>query len=170
MAFAIHQYESAIGIHVSWTPFPSPSSWGGGDNLSPGCHRGLALGALLHTSNSHWLSILHIVKYTFQCYSLKSSHPLLLPLSPEVCSLRLFCYAEIKKFLESILQIIYLHFLVLQPIYTGFPNSPLWPHLWPHILSLISFLLFLEYRPDPFLSQGLCTYCSFLFLEYSPSI
>ena len=77
---------------------------------------------------------------------------------------------RIKKFLESILQIIYLHFLILQPIYTGFPNSPLWPHLWPHILSLISFLLFLEYRPDPFLSQGLCTHCSFLFLEYSPSI
>ena len=28
-----------------------------------------------------------MVMYLFQCYSLKSSHPLLLPLSPKVCSL-----------------------------------------------------------------------------------
>ena len=43
----------------------------------------LALGALLHTSNSHWLlSILHMVVCIFQCYSLKSSHPPLHPLSP----------------------------------------------------------------------------------------
>ena len=29
---------------------------------------------------------------TFQCYSLKSSHPLFLPLSPKVCSLHLFLF------------------------------------------------------------------------------
>ena len=33
--------------------------------------------------------ILHMVMYMFQCYSLKSSHPHLLPLSPKVCSLHL---------------------------------------------------------------------------------
>ena len=36
----------------------------------------------------------------FQCYSLKSSHPLLLPLSPKVCSLRLYllcCKYNLKK-------------------------------------------------------------------------
>ena len=37
----------------------------------PGCHRALALGARLHASNSHWSSILHVVVYMFQCYSLK---------------------------------------------------------------------------------------------------
>ena len=42
---------------------------------------------LLLQSNSHWLSILHMVMYIFQSYSLKSSHPLLLPLSPKICSL-----------------------------------------------------------------------------------
>ena len=42
---------------------------------------------LLLQSNSHWFSILHMVMYIFQSYSLKSSHPLLLPLSPKVCSL-----------------------------------------------------------------------------------
>ena len=37
--------------------------------------------------------VLHIVIYTFLCYSLKSSHSLLLPHSPKVCSLHLclFC-------------------------------------------------------------------------------
>ena len=52
---------------------------------APGGHRGLALGALGHTSNSHWLSVLHMVTYMFQCYSLESSHSL--PLCPKVCSL-----------------------------------------------------------------------------------
>ena len=50
------------------------------------CSRTLALGALLHASNSHWSSILHLIMHMFQCYSLKSSHPLLL-LNPKVCSL-----------------------------------------------------------------------------------
>ena len=40
------------------------------------------MGVLLHTPNTHWLSILHMAVYMFQCYFLKSSHPLLLPLSP----------------------------------------------------------------------------------------
>ena len=44
------------------------------------CHRALALGSLCHTANSHWLSILHLVMYMFQYYSLKSSHHLPLPL------------------------------------------------------------------------------------------
>ena len=54
-----------------------------------GCHRVPALCSLHHTANSHWLSTLHMVMYMFQRCSLKSSHPLLLPLSPKVCSLRL---------------------------------------------------------------------------------
>ena len=48
------------------------------------CPRALALGTLLHASNSHWLSILHAVMYMFQCCSLKSCYPLLLSLSSEV--------------------------------------------------------------------------------------
>ena len=54
-----------------------------------GCPRAPALDALLHTSNSHWLSILHMAMYLSQCCSFKSFHPLLLPLSPKVCSLLL---------------------------------------------------------------------------------
>ena len=51
--------------------------------LSLGCPRALTLGAVLHASNSHLSTILLTVMYMFQCYSPKSSHPLL-PLSPKV--------------------------------------------------------------------------------------
>ena len=52
-----------------------------------------ALSTLSHASNLNWLSISHMIIYGFQCYSLKSSHPHLLPQSPKVCSLHLclFC-------------------------------------------------------------------------------
>ena len=42
--------------------------------------------SLHHTANSHWLSVLHMVIFMFQCCSLHSAHPLLPPLCP-VCSL-----------------------------------------------------------------------------------
>ena len=61
--------------------------------IPQGCPSALALSALFHESNLDWSSISHIVIYMFQCYFLKSSHPRLLPQSPEVCSLYLclFC-------------------------------------------------------------------------------
>ena len=42
--------------------------------------------AVAHAENLHWSSVLPMVIY-IQCYSLKSSQPRLLPLSPIVCSL-----------------------------------------------------------------------------------
>ena len=53
----------------------------------------LALSVLLHASSLDWSSVSHMVIYMFQRYSLKSSHPRLLPQSPKVCSLHLclFC-------------------------------------------------------------------------------
>ena len=87
MIFAIHQHELAIGIHVS--PYPEAPSHLPPQTIPLGCPRAPALGALLHASNLHWASILHTVMYMFQCYSLKLSHPLLLPLSLKVCSLHM---------------------------------------------------------------------------------
>ena len=46
--------------------------------ISLGGPRAPALDALLHASNMHWLSALHMVMYIFQCCSLKSSCPCLL--------------------------------------------------------------------------------------------
>ena len=87
MIFAKHGHESATGACVS--PHPKPSS-----HLSPhaiplSCSRSLALGALLHASNLHWSSSLHMVIHVFQCYTLKSSHPCILPQSPKAHSLHL---------------------------------------------------------------------------------
>ena len=48
-----------------------------------------ALSTLSHALNLDWQSILHMVIYVFQCYSIISSHPCLLPHSPKVCSLHL---------------------------------------------------------------------------------
>ena len=93
MAAAMYWYESATGIHAfspPWIPHFPPSP------IPPGCHRAPALGALPHTSHAHWLSILHMVMYMFQCCSPKSSHTVLLPVSSKLCSSRLclFCCPE----------------------------------------------------------------------------
>ena len=48
---------------------------------------------LYHSLNLDWCFVSHMITYMFQCHSLKSSHPCLLPESPKVCSLHLclFC-------------------------------------------------------------------------------
>ena len=97
-------------INMNWPCVPP--SW---SLLPPSCHRILlhcprapALGALFHAGNLLWSSVLHIVMHVFQCYSLRSSHPRLLPLSPKVCSLRLCllccpaCRIIVTNFLNSI--------------------------------------------------------------------
>ena len=86
----------------SWTPSYLPPH-----PIPLGCPCALALSALFHASNLDWLSISHMVIYTFQCYSLKSSHPRLLLQSPKVCSLYLclFCclgYSIVTIILNSI--------------------------------------------------------------------
>ena len=102
--FAIHQKY----VHVS--PHPEPP------HLPPhptsvGCPRALALSALLHASSLYWSSLLHMVMYMFQCYSLKSFHPHLLPLSPKVCSLHLclLCYTACRIVVTVFLNSIYMH-------------------------------------------------------------
>ena len=91
MVFAIQWHESAMGVHV----FPHPES---PSHLPPhpipqGHLSAPALSTLSHALNLDWWSVSHMVIYMFQCYSLKSSHPHLLPQSPKVCSsyLCLFC-------------------------------------------------------------------------------
>ena len=84
--YVIHQHELAIGIHVSppswialllpFPPYPSQLS----QSTGFGC-----LASYIELS----LSVLHMVMYMFQCYSLKSSHPFPLPLNSKVCSLHL---------------------------------------------------------------------------------
>ena len=63
--FAIHRHESAMGAYVS--PHPECPSLLPPHPIPLGCPRAPALSALLHASNLHWLSILHMVIYMFQC-------------------------------------------------------------------------------------------------------
>ena len=80
-----------MGMHVSH--HPEPLTHIPPHPIPRGCPSALVLGALLQASNLHWSSILHILIYMFQCYSLTLSHPHILPQSPKVCSLYLclFC-------------------------------------------------------------------------------
>jgi len=79
---AIYQHESAI------SPLPLEPLSNLLSHPTPiGCHRAPTLGSLHHTANFQRLSILHTVMYMFQCYSPKTSHPLLPPLCQKVCSL-----------------------------------------------------------------------------------
>ena len=70
------------------------------------------LSVLLHPSNLRWLSILHMVM--FQCYSLKSFHPHLLPHSPKVCSLCvcLFCCLAYRIVITVFLNYTYKHYIL----------------------------------------------------------
>ena len=76
-----------------------------------GCPSALALSVLFHASNLDWSSISHMIIYTFQCYSLKSSHPHLLPQSPKVCCLYLclFCCLAYRVVVTIFLNSIYVY-------------------------------------------------------------
>ena len=69
------------------------------------------LSAFSHTLNLDWWSISHMVINMFQCYSLKSSHPRLLPQSPKDCSLHLclFCCLAYRVIDTIFLNSIYMH-------------------------------------------------------------
>ena len=68
-----------------------------------------ALSALSHALKLAWWSISRMVIYMFQCCSLKSSYPRLLPQSPKVCSLHLclFCCLAYRVIVTIFLSSIY---------------------------------------------------------------
>ena len=69
-----------------------------------------ALSTLSHASNLDWQFISHMIIYMFQCYSLRSSHPRLLPQSPKDCSIHLclFCCLTYRVILTIFLNSIYM--------------------------------------------------------------
>ena len=66
-------------------PHPDPPSHLPPHPIPQGHPSAPALSTLSHASNLDWWFISHMIIYMFQCYSLKSSHPRLLPQSPKVC-------------------------------------------------------------------------------------
>ena len=65
-------------------PHPDPPSHFSPHPIPHGHPSAPALSTLPHASNLDWRSISHMMVYMFQCYSLKSSRPCLLPQSPKV--------------------------------------------------------------------------------------
>ena len=98
IGFAIHQHESATGVHVfpilnsPSTSLPVPSLW-----VIP-----------VHQPQASFVS--YMMLYMFQCYSLKSSHPLPLPQSPKDCSIHqcLFCCLVYRVIVTIFLNSIYM--------------------------------------------------------------
>ena len=84
--FATHQHETATGAHVF--PHPKPPFHLTAHPIPLGYPGAPALSALHHALNLHWSSIVHKVIYMFQGYSLRSSHPHLLPQSPKDCPIK----------------------------------------------------------------------------------
>ena len=102
---AVHQHESAIGIHIS-LPLKPLSTY---HTIPPyRMSQSTRLSSLHHTAKFRWLFIFCVVMHMFQCYALSLSHPLLPPLSPRGSSLCLclLCYTEHRVintiFLDSI--------------------------------------------------------------------
>ena len=89
---------------------------------------------LSHASNLDWGSVSPLIIYMFQCYSLKTSLPRLLPQCPKVCSVHLclfFCFAYrviISIFLNSIYMCEYtvmvFIFLAYFTLYNGLQFHP----------------------------------------------
>ena len=106
IGFAIHQHESATGIHM----FPILNT------THPPCT--LPLGHLsvpapsiqYHASNLDWLFVSYMILYMFQCHSPKSSHPCSLPQSPKDCSIHLclFCCLTYRITVTIFLNSIYM--------------------------------------------------------------
>ena len=66
----------------SWTPLPPPSP-----SSPSGSSQCTSPELLSYASNLCWRCVSQLITYMFQCYSLRSSHPRLLPQSPKVCSI-----------------------------------------------------------------------------------
>ena len=73
----------------TYVPHPYPPSYLPPHPIPQGHPSALALSTLSHASNLDWWSSSHMVIYMFQCYSLRSSYPHLLPQSPKDCSIHL---------------------------------------------------------------------------------
>ena len=110
IGFAIHQHESATGVHV-FPPHPEPPSHLLPCTIPLGHPSAPALSILYHASNLDWRFITHMILHMFQCHSPKSSHPRPLPQSPKVCSLYLclFCCLTYRVIVTNFLNSIYMH-------------------------------------------------------------
>ena len=91
-------------------PHPNPPSHLPPHSIPQGHPSAPALSTLPHASKLDRRSISHMMIYVFQCYSLKSPNPRLLPQSPTVCSLHLclFCCITYRVIITIFLNFMYM--------------------------------------------------------------
>ena len=106
----VYHTFTRISHGCTCVPHPDPPSHLPPHPMPQGNPRAPALSTLPHASNLDWWSISHMIIYIFQCYSLKSPHPRLLPESPKVCSLHLclFCCLAYRVIVAIFLNCIYM--------------------------------------------------------------
>ena len=106
-------------------PPPSPSDPSGSSQCTRPEH-------LSHASNLGWWYVSHLIVYLFQCCSLRTSHPRLLPQSLKVCSIYLCLCFVYRVIVTIILNSIYMRwytvlvfiFLAYFTLYNGLQVHP----------------------------------------------
>ena len=113
IGFAIHQHESAMGVHEF--PILNPHSHLPPHTISLGHPSAPAPSIMYPASNLDWRFVSYMILYMFQRHSSKSSHPLPLPQNPKDCSIHLclFCYLAYRVIVTIFLNSIYMRISIL---------------------------------------------------------
>ena len=135
------QYCSGFCHTLTWishgctcVPHPEPPSHFPPHPIPQGHLSTPALSSLSHALNLDWRSISHMIIYMFQSYSLKSTHPSLLPQSPKDYSLHLylFCCIAYRVIITSFLNSIYMcQYTVLVFFFLTYLNLYNWLQFHP---------------------------------------
>ena len=94
----------------TYVPHPDPPFPLRPHPIPQGHPRAPALNTLSHASSLDWRSVSHMIIYMFQWYSLRSSHPHLLPQSPKDSSIYLFCCLAYRVIITIFLNSICMHY------------------------------------------------------------
>ena len=99
-----------ISHGCTYVPHPEPPFHLPPHTIPLGHPSASAQSTLSHALNLDWQSVSHMIIYMFQWYSLKSSHPCLLPQSPKDCSIHLclFCCLAYRVIVTVFLNSIYM--------------------------------------------------------------